>query len=157
MISFLRDAVTPVYQLRQPDLLCLIYDELNLPTPNCLRDMFSPGQKSDCSSVQPNSAHSESVRSSGSNAFDLGSRCAVGGESAKPFGALRRLSSFDSHKMLQINVGVGGAAADKKSLRSRTEANIIQVKKKTGKFPFYGEEVSPEEPWFSGQSPCGAR
>ena len=136
MISFLRDAVTPVYQLRQPDLLCLIYDELNLPTPNCLREMFSPGQKSDCSSVQPNSAHSESVRSSGSNAFDLGSRH-VGGESSKSFGALRRLSSFDSHKILQINVGVGGAAADKKSLRSRTEANVIQVKKKTGKSPCY--------------------
>jgi hypothetical protein len=104
MISFLRDAVTPVYQLRQPDLLCLIYDELNLPTPKCLRDLFSPSQKSDCSSVQPNSAHSD-VRSAGSSAFDLASRCAgAGGDSSKPFAAMRRLSSFDSHKLLQGQV-----------------------------------------------------
>jgi hypothetical protein len=47
MVSFLRDVVTVVYHLRQPDLLCLIYEELNLPSPACLRDLFSPSQKSD--------------------------------------------------------------------------------------------------------------
>ena len=97
----------------------------NICPSDCLRDLFSPSQKSDCSSVQPGSAHSESVRSNVSSAYDLTSRF----DSAKTsYPALRRLTSFDSHKMLQINVG----AVEKKTLRPRAEPSVVEVKKKTG-------------------------
>ena len=110
------------FQIRQPELLCLVYEELNLAPPSCVRELFSPSQRSDCSSVQPSSANSESIRSNPSLAFDLNSRA----PSTAAMSKLRRLSSFDSHKMLQINVGAG----DKKG--AKAAVNILTAKRKTG-------------------------
>ena len=88
-----------------------------------LRELFSPSQKSDCSSVQPSSVNSESVRSNTSSAFDLNSRPAA------VTGKLRRMASFDSNKLLQINVG----AVDKKGLKAKAATNVLTAKRKTGK------------------------
>ncbi len=40
--SFLVDSVTPAYFDRQPELLCLLFDELNLQRPEQLAALFSP-------------------------------------------------------------------------------------------------------------------
>ena len=132
MVAFLRDVVTPSYHIRQPELLYLIYEELNLPPPSCVRELFSPSQKSDCSSVQPSSANSESVRSNTSSAFDICSRAANTAQSVG-MSKLRRMTSFDSNKLLQINVGI----VDKKGGKTKptANANILTAKRKTGKQP----------------------
>jgi len=97
-----------------------------------LRELFSPSQKSDCSSVQPSSANSESVRSNTSSAFDLNSRPTAATN------RLRRMASFDSNKLLQINVG----AVDKKRLKAKAATNVLTAKRKTGKNRYLLLEIS---------------
>ncbi len=132
MVAFLQDVVTPSYHIRQPELLYLIYEELNLPPPSCVRELFSPSQKSDCSSVQPSSANSESVRSNTSNAFDATCSRAANASQSVGMSKLRRMTSFDSNKLLQINVGI----VDKKGGKPKptANANILTAKRKTGNF-----------------------
>ena len=49
MLMFLQEFVTTFYVNRQPELLCLLYEELNQPPPNSVRALFSPFKKSECS------------------------------------------------------------------------------------------------------------
>ena len=48
MLTFLQEIVTPFYIDTQPNLLCLLYEELNQPPPSSLSALFSP-RKSECS------------------------------------------------------------------------------------------------------------
>jgi hypothetical protein len=49
MLTFLQEVITLIYINRQPELLCLIYEELNQPPPPGLSALFSPFKKSDSS------------------------------------------------------------------------------------------------------------
>lgn len=49
MMTFLQEFITPIYINRQPELLCLLYEELNQPPPSSLRALFSPFKRSECS------------------------------------------------------------------------------------------------------------
>ena len=42
MLDFLSGVLTQVYVDRQPDLICLLYDELEQERPSYLLNMFSP-------------------------------------------------------------------------------------------------------------------
>ena len=48
-LAFLKEIVTPFYEDRQPELLVILYDNLDEPPPPRIRALFSPSKKSEAS------------------------------------------------------------------------------------------------------------
>ena len=48
MMEFLTSVLTQIYVDRQPDLICLLYDELEQERPSHLLNLFSPVRSQVC-------------------------------------------------------------------------------------------------------------